>query len=132
MIAYLQLAAIEGWVKMSPAFMRPLWPMTFTLEVALCPVPDQVVLLCDMLYPVLLFHFSGIKMTGVSKMSLLNFVVFARFLALIGTIWQANKHRTRQYSQELTMNQSKTTVFRSRNLQGLVFLSPEFFLFWKF
>ena len=32
-------------------------------------------------------------MTGVSKTSLLNFVVFARFLALIAKVWQANDHR---------------------------------------
>ena len=68
-------------------------------------------------------HFSGIKMTRVSKMSLLIFVVFARFLPLTARFWQVNDHRK---MQELTMNQSKTTLFRSRNLKGLVFLSPEF------
>ena len=67
--------------------------------------------------------FSGIKMTGVSTMSLLIFVVFARFLTLTATFWQVNNHQKRQ---ELTMNQSKTTLFRSRNLKGLVFLSPDF------
>ena len=36
--------------------------------------------------------------------------------------WQVNNHRRRH---ELTMNQSKTTPFRSRNLKGLVFLSPD-------
>ena len=34
--------------------------------------------------------FSGIKMTGVSRMSLLIFVVFARFLALTAKFWQVN------------------------------------------
>ena len=65
---------------------------------------------------------SGIKMTGVSKTSLLIFAVFARFLALTAEFWQVNDHRK---GQEQTMNQSKTTLFRSRNLKGLVFLSPE-------
>ena len=57
-------------------------------------------------------------MTGASKTSLLIFVVFAWFLALAAKFWQANDHRK---MQELTMNQSKTTLFRSRNLKGLVF-----------
>ena len=68
-------------------------------------------------------RFSGIKMTGVSKTSLLIFVVFARFLALTAKFWQVNDHRKRQ---ELTINQYKATIFRSKNLKGLVFLSPEF------
>ena len=42
---------------------------------------------------------------------LLNFVVFARFLALTAKVWQVNDHQKRQ---ELTMNESKTTLFRSR------------------
>ena len=54
----------------------------------------------------LIFPQSGIKMTGASKTSLLNFVVFARFLALTAKVWQVSNHRN---SQELTMNQSKTT-----------------------
>ena len=41
-------------------------------------------------------------------------------------IWQVNDHRKRQ---ELTMKQPKTTLSRSRNLKGLVFLSPEKQLF---
>ena len=54
--------------------------------------------------------------------SLFIFVVFARFIALTAKFWQVDDHRRRQ---ELTMNQSKTTLFRSRNLKGLVFLSHE-------
>ena len=65
---------------------------------------------------------SGIKMPGVSKTSLLFFIVFARFPALTAKVWQVNDHRR---GQELTMNLSKTTVFRSRALTGPVFLSPE-------
>ena len=42
-----------------------------------------------------------IKMTGVSETSLLNFVVFARFLALIAKVWQVSDRRKRQ---ELTMS----------------------------
>ena len=61
-------------------------------------------------------------MTGVSKTSLLIFRVFSRFLALTAKFWQANDHRK---IQELAMNQAKTKLFRSRNLKGLVFLSPE-------
>ena len=64
-------------------------------------------------------------MTGVSKTSLLIFVVSTRFFALTAKIWQVNDHQDRQ---ELTMNHSKTTLSRSRNLKGLVFLSPE--LWW--
>ena len=64
-------------------------------------------------------------MTGVSKTSLLIFVVSARFLALTAKIWQVNDHRQRQ---ELIMNQSKTTLSRSRNLKGLVLLSSDMFL----
>ena len=70
--------------------------------------------------------FSGIKITGVSKTSLLIFIDFARFLALTAKFWQVNDHRKRQ---ELTMNQPKTTLFRSRTLKGRVFLSPELFCF---
>ena len=40
------------------------------------------------------------------------FIVFARFLALTPEVCQANGHRRRQ---ELTINQSKTTLLRSRN-----------------
>ena len=65
---------------------------------------------------------SGVKMSGVSKTSLLTLVVFAQFLALTANVWQVNKPRK---MQEITMNQSKTTLFRSRNLKGLVFLSPD-------
>ena len=54
--------------------------------------------------------------------SLLNFVVFARFLALTAKVWEGKDHWK---TQELTMNQSKTTLFRGRNPKGLVFLSPE-------
>ena len=61
-------------------------------------------------------------MTGVSKTPLLIFVVFAQFLALTAKFWQVNDHQQRQ---ELTMNQSKTTLLRSRSLKGLVFLSPK-------
>ena len=55
--------------------------------------------------PVLFWKTSGIKMTGVSEMSLLNFVVLARFLALTANVWQGNDRCKRQ---EMTMNQSKT------------------------
>ena len=65
---------------------------------------------------------SGIRMTGVSKTSLFIFVVFARFLAFTAKVWQVNDHRKRK---EMTMNQSKTSLFRSGNLKGLVFLSPD-------
>ena len=54
------------------------------------------------------------------RTSLLIFVVFARFIVLTAKFWQVYDHQR----QELTMNQSKTTLFRSRNLKGLVFLSP--------
>ena len=57
---------------------------------------------------------SGIKVTRVSKTSLLIFV------ALTAKFWQLNNHRTRQ---ELTMNQSKNYTFQ--NLKGLVFSSPD-------
>ena len=67
---------------------------------------------------------SGIQMTGVSKASLLIFVVLPRFLQLTAEFWQVNDHRKRQ---GLPMNQSKTTLFGSRNLKGLV-LSPELML----
>ena len=60
------------------------------------------------------------KMTGVSKMSLLIFVAFARFLALTVKFWHVIDHRKRK---GLTMNESKTAHLRSRNLKGLVFLS---------
>ena len=65
---------------------------------------------------------SVIKMTGVSKTSLLMFVVFARFLISTAKFWQVNDHRK---MQELTMSQSKTTLSRSRNLKGPVLLSPD-------
>ena len=61
-------------------------------------------------------------MTGVSKTPLLIFVVFARFLALTAKFWQVNDH---QQMQELAMNQSKVRLFRSKKLEGLVFLSPD-------
>ena len=65
-----------------------------------------------------------IKMTGVSKRHFLIFVSFARFLTLTATFLHVNDH---QNMQELTMNQSKTTLFfGSRNLKGLVFLSLDF------
>ena len=56
-------------------------------------------------------------------LKLLIFVVIAKFLALTAKVWQVNDHRKRQ---ELTMNQSKTALFRRRNLKGLVFLNPDF------
>ena len=56
---------------------------------------------------------SGIKMSAVSKMSLLIFVVFAWFFALTAKLWQVNDHRK---SPELTMNQSKTARFRRPGL----------------
>ena len=59
---------------------------------------------------------------GVSETSLLIFEIFARFLALTANFWQVNDHQRRQ---ALTMNQSKPTRFRSRNLKGLVFLSAD-------
>ena len=65
---------------------------------------------------------SGINTTGVSKTSLFIFVVSARFLAFTAKFWQVNDHQNRQ---ELPMNQSKTTLSKSRNLKGLVFLSPD-------
>ena len=49
--------------------------------------------------------------------------VFTRFHALTAEYWEVNDHRKRK---ELTMNQSKTTLLRSRNPKGLVFSSPEF------
>ena len=52
-------------------------------------------------------HNSGIKMIRVSNMSLLIFVVFARFLALTATFWLVNDHLI---MQELTMNQSKLHI----------------------
>ena len=61
-------------------------------------------------------------MTGVSKTSLVVFVVLARFLVFTAKFWQVNDHRNRK---ELIMNQSKTTLLRSRNLKGLVFISPD-------
>ena len=41
-------------------------------------------------------HLSGVKMTRVSKTSLLNFVVFARFLTLTAKVWQVNDHQKMQ------------------------------------
>ena len=61
-------------------------------------------------------------MTGISKTPLLIFVVFAQFLALTAKFWQGERPPKRK---ELTINQSKTTLLRSRKLKGLVFLSPE-------
>ena len=61
-------------------------------------------------------------MTGVSKTLHLILVVFAWFLALTAKHLQMNDH---QNQQELTMKQSKTTLFRNRNLKGLVFLSAD-------
>ena len=50
------------------------------------------------------FNILGIEMTGVSKTSLLNFVVFPGFLALTVKVWQVNDHHKRE---ELTINYPK-------------------------
>ena len=88
---------------------------------------------------------SGIKMTAVSTTSLLIFVVFARFQALTAKFWQVNNQRKREESfrtvpgidcQILAGEQQKKKertnhepvqnyTLKSRDLEGLVFLSPE-------
>ena len=54
---------------------------------------------------------SGIKITRVLKRHF-DFVAFAQFLALTAKSWQVNDHR--KQGKELSMNQSKTTLLRSR------------------
>ena len=48
--------------------------------------------------------FSGIKMTGFSDLSLLNFVVFAQFLALAAKVWQERPPKKARTDHEPIQN----------------------------